>query len=170
MRFQEYVTWTALTRRKENYSFFLWATRLCATPEATGGKDITRGITAIWDWLQMQGLGVCGESNYKVSRNTWGTQLLKLICWICEMTSNILQKEKGSKVPERGTFQRSNPFVDIACSLLLAVMFNIHYVFPGLNWTVSLKVNPIYPLQIFPAFWVSVSLLKAQKVEFWAKG
>lgn len=81
----------------------------------------------------MQGLGGCEESNYKVSRNTWGTQLLKLICWICEMTSNILQKEKGSKVPERGTFQCSNPFVDIACSLFLAVMFNIHYVFPGLN-------------------------------------
>jgi len=47
MRSQEYVTGTALTSRKENYSFFFWATRLCTTPEATGGKDIPCGVTAI---------------------------------------------------------------------------------------------------------------------------
>lgn len=48
------------------------------------------------------------------------------------MTNNILQEKKESKVFEQGIFQCSNLFVDIACSLLLAVMSNTHCVFPGL--------------------------------------
>lgn len=46
------------------------------------------------------------------------------------MTWNVLpeRKKKGSKVPERGTLQGSTPFVDIACSHVLAVMFNIYSV------------------------------------------
>lgn len=112
----------------------------------------------------------CRGSNYSLQRNL-GTQLLKFICWICEITSSTLQGEKnGSKVSERETFQCSNPFVNTACSLPPAVMFNMHYDFPRLNWAVSLKVKPIYFLQICPSFWVFMSLLNAHKTEFWARG
>lgn len=156
-------------REERELQLFPLGNKIMHNSRSNGGKDITHGIAAIWDQLQMQGLGGCGERNYKVSRKTWGAQLLKLICWICEMTSNILQKKKGSEVPEKGTLQHSNPFVDVACSLL-AVMFNIYYVFPSLNWTVSLKVKPIYPLQICPSFWASVSLFNAHTAEFWARG
>ena len=86
------------------------------------------------------------------------------------MTNNILQEKKESKVFEQGIFQCSNLFVDIACSLLLAVMSNTHCVFPGLAWNVSVIVKPMYTLQICPSFWMSVSFLYAQKAVFCARG
>lgn len=100
-----------------------------------------------------------------------GTQLLKPMCWICEMISNILQKKKRKQGSWKRNFSALKSLCGyIAYSRLLAVMFKIYCMCPTLNRTVSLKVKPIYPLQIGPPFWVSESLLNAHKAEFWARG
>lgn len=55
---------TALTGRKQNYSFFPCATRLCTTPEAIGGRHQP------WHYSNLSlttnaSLRVCRGSNYR---------------------------------------------------------------------------------------------------------
>lgn len=68
MRAQEYVIGTG---RKDNYSFFLWAKRLCTTPEATGGRHHPWHYSSLSLTTNARLRG-CRESHYRVFRETWG--------------------------------------------------------------------------------------------------
>lgn len=125
---------------------------------------------AVWDWKQMLGLDGYGESYYKVSRNSWGHNWNSWYDGSVWWLTIHYTKRKKAKYLSKAFFHCSNPFVDRACSLLLAVMSNTYCAFPGLTWNVSVMVKPMYTLQICPSFWASVSFLHAQKAVFYARG